>query len=154
MKVFFASTKPTLGGLMISLAVVFGGSASFAEGLMAVGMASLEPARLVGGFSADDLQSLEHASAGEATVARLAAMGVDTGIRASRLAPGRAADGDTPAAGGDVFRYSARILPLLVTRADAVVPVATVGTTPRPGLVQPVGVSAASLQARFDRTAQ
>ncbi len=155
MKTFLDHAKPTMGGFAISLALVFGGSTSFAEGLTAVGAGGLETAPLIGGFSADDLQALEHASAADATIARLAAMDVKNGTLASRKSRSHAAGHATTLdAEGDVFRYSSGVLPLLVTRPETVSPIATVGTTPRPGLVQPVGVSAASLEARAIRAAK
>lgn len=136
------------GGFIISLAVVFGGSASFAEGLTGFGGTG-QGTSLIDGISDADLQALEHANAADATAARLAAMGVD----AKGIAPVRSRSADRgdekPVADTEVFRHSGHVLSLLVPRADAIeADVASMRPVKlRPGLVQPVGVSPALVRA-------
>lgn len=142
-----ASRAANVAGSLISLALVFGGSAAVAEGLTGFAAPGESASSLIGGFSDVDLEQLEHASVAEATAARLAALGQATPVVATAPTRGAAPLDSASASDGELFPYSGRILPLLVAQPQAEASIVRASVTLRPGLVQPVGVSRASLRS-------
>ncbi len=134
----FGRIQPAVHGFIISLAIVFGGSASYAEGL--VGLGGRSDVGLFGQFSAEEMHQLEHASTVGAVSARLATMGVDQSFSKVLARPASAGD-VAPKTEAEVFQRTGRVLPLLVTRPDTTATVAQSQVKLRPGLVAPVGVS-------------
>lgn len=144
----FGSSKAAgLAGSIISVAIVFSGAVGRAEGLCSFSVADGATNAFVSSFSSEDLAQLEHATASEATAARLAALGADMPELSTARSRTTAPDEASVDSAADLFPHSGRVLPLLVTRADAATPVARVASTLRPGLVQPVGVSVSSLRS-------
>ncbi|MFM9059561.1 MAG: hypothetical protein ACKOSQ_10640 [Planctomycetaceae bacterium] len=143
----FGSSKTAgLAGSLISVALVLCGASGRAEGITQFGLVAGEVSGLAGGFSSVDLEQLEHATAAEATAARLAAFGAELpGLKEVRSSKA----GASPAlfgANADMFPHSSRLLPLLVAGPAAAIPVATVASSLRSGLARPVGVPVSSLR--------
>lgn len=142
------SRAANVAGSLISLALVFGGSAAVAEGLTGFTATGDVASGLIGGISDADLEQLEHATVAEATAVRLAALG-DVG---QVMTPVRNRSASAPVGVGatdeeELFPHSGRLLPLLVARPQAAAVITQTALTPRPGLGQPVGVSRASLRS-------